>query len=267
MKPGGDGALGAGRSPTRRFALVACEIFYREVCAVVARSRHRIDLEFLPKGLHDIGRSGMSARVQDAVDRASASRPEAVLLGYGLCNNGVVGLEARDVPLIIPRAHDCIAFFLGSHERYLEYFHGHPGVYFLTSGWIERAEVSGDLRQLSIEEATGMCLSYEELVAKYGEDNAAFLGEELCNITRNYSQFTFIDMGVGPSAAFEEAVRAEAARRGWRYEKISGDWSLFERLADGPWDENAFLTVPPGCRVGAEYAGRIIRVELREKRA
>lgn len=207
----------------------------------------------------------MSARVQEAVDRASGSRPEAVLLGYGLCANGVVGLQARDVPLIVPRAHDCIAFFLGSHERYLEYFHGHPGVYFLTSGWIERAEVEGDLRQLSIEEATGMCLSYEELVAKYGEDNADFLREELCDITRNYSQFAFIDMGVGPGDAFEEAARAEAARRGWTYERIAGDWSLFERLVDGPWDEDAFLTVPSGCRVGADYAGRIVRVEPPER--
>ena len=38
-----------------RLKLIACKIFYRELCAVVARSIHQVDIEFLPKGLHDIG--------------------------------------------------------------------------------------------------------------------------------------------------------------------------------------------------------------------
>ncbi len=34
--------------------LISCEIFFREMEAAAARSRHRIDLTFLPKGLHDL---------------------------------------------------------------------------------------------------------------------------------------------------------------------------------------------------------------------
>ena len=52
-----------------RFKLISCEIFFREMSAVVARSPHFIDVEFLPKGLHDIGSSMMLARVQEVVDR------------------------------------------------------------------------------------------------------------------------------------------------------------------------------------------------------
>ncbi len=44
-----------------RLKLIACEIFYRELCAAVARSVNQVDVEFLPKGLHDIGQAGMSA--------------------------------------------------------------------------------------------------------------------------------------------------------------------------------------------------------------
>ena len=61
-----------------------------------------------------------------------------MLFGYGLCGMGLVGLTARPKPVVIPRAHDCITLFLGSRERYLEYFNAHPGVYFKTTGWIER---------------------------------------------------------------------------------------------------------------------------------
>ena len=38
-----------------RLKLIACEILHRELCAAVARSVNRVDIEFLPKGLHDAG--------------------------------------------------------------------------------------------------------------------------------------------------------------------------------------------------------------------
>ena len=121
-----------------RLKLIACEIMYRELCAAVARSVNLVDVEFLPKGLHDIGQAGMSSRLAEVLAGVDETRYEAILLGYGLCSNGLVGLAARSIPLVVPRAHDCITLFLGSKERYLEYFQGHPGVYFKTSGWIER---------------------------------------------------------------------------------------------------------------------------------
>ena len=56
-----------------RLKLISCEIFYREMCAAVARSPHQVDIEFLPKGLHDIGSAKMSARLQEAVDAVDAA--------------------------------------------------------------------------------------------------------------------------------------------------------------------------------------------------
>ena len=52
--------------------------------------------------------------------------------------------------------------------------------------------------------------SYEELAAKYGEDNARFLYEQLGNMLRNYRGLTFIEMGVEPDDRFE---RRPARRR------------------------------------------------------
>jgi len=241
--------------------LISCEIFYREMCSAVARSTNTVDVDFLPKGLHNIGQEKMLQRLQEAVDRVDASRYEAVLLGYGLCSNGISGLAAQSIPIVIPRAHDCITLFLGSRQRYLDYFTQHPGTYFLTTGWIERDTVSPELKPVSISHQMGMDLSYEELVAKYGEDNAAFLYETLCDTLKNYTGFTFIEMGIEPDDRFERHARQEAAERGWAFEKVTGDMSMIHRLVNGPWDEQEFLTLQPGQRVVAPLDDGIIAAQ------
>ena len=245
-----------------RLKLISCEIFYREMCAAVARSPNRVDVEFLPKGLHDIGQEGMLSRLQEAVDRVDGSQYDAILLGYGLCNNGIAGLTGRACPLVVPKAHDCITLFLGSKERYLAYFNGHPGTYFLTTGWLERGQDDGELRQLSVQHQTGMDLSYEELVAKYGEDNAKYLQETLGDRLKSYGRFTFIEMGIEPDDRFEQQARARAAEQDLEFEKLTGDRSLIQRLVDGQWETAEFLIVPPGSKVVARYDEDIIADEI-----
>jgi len=242
-----------------RLKLIACEIMYRELSAAVARSTNMIDVEFLPKGLHDIGHDRMSGRLSQALAAIDESRYEAALLGYGLCSNGLVGLTARSIPLVVPRAHDCITLFMGSKERYLDYFHGHPGVCFKTSGWIERGNGLLPAGADPTQPQSAGAQSYEDLVARYGEENAKFLYEEL-NKMQHYAGVTYIEMGVEPDDRFERRSRADAEERGWKYEKLAGDMRLLQELLDGPWDEQRYLVVPPGKRIAASYDERIIKV-------
>ncbi len=236
-----------------RLKLISCEIFYREFNAVVARSPNIVDAEFLPKGLHDIGTAGMRERLQAAIDRADRPGYDAILIGYGLCNNGIVGLTGRDKRLVVPRAHDCITLFLGSKERYLNYFQENSGVYFQTTGWIERGRVNGELSQLSIGQKLKTQQSFEELVERYGEDNAQYLWEELGNPEKHYRKMTFIEMGIEPDDSFEKCARAKADARNWKFENVRGDMGMFQRLVDGNWSDSEFLIVPPGGRVTASY--------------
>src|ERR1022692_646944 len=117
-----------------RFKLISCEVLFREMCDACAHSPHQVDLEFLPKGLHDLGRKPMAAKVQEAVDRTPEGVYEAILLGYGLCGNGLDGLTARHTRLVLPRAHACIALLMGSRERYRQYFEENPGTYYRSTG-------------------------------------------------------------------------------------------------------------------------------------
>lgn len=241
-----------------RLKLIACEIFTREICAAAARSLNTIDIEFLPKGLHDIGTTAMRELLQAALGRVDESGYRAILFGYGLCNNGIAGLAARSIPVVFPRAHDCITLFFGSKERYRSYFDSHPGVYFKTTGWIERGTDAGEMSQLSIQRRSGLDHTYEELVAKYGEENGRFLWEEIGNYSKNYRRMTFIEMGVEPDDRFAEQAREEAASKGWAFENLRGDLSLIQRLVDGPWNDSEFLVLKPGERVIARYDEGII---------
>jgi hypothetical protein len=242
-----------------RLKLIACEIVYREICAAVARSINQIDVEFLPKGLHDIGQVGMSARLKEVVEAVDESHYDAILMGYALCSNGLRGLQATKLPIVVPRAHDCITFFLGSKERYLDYFQKNPGVYFKTTGWIERGEGLYQHKEESIATQSGMLATYEEMVEKYGEDNAKFLYDQLCNMTRNYSKLTYISMGIEPDDRFERRSQEVADEKGWKYEKLEGDLSLLQSLVDGPWDDERFLVVPPGSKIDVSYDEKIIK--------
>jgi len=243
-----------------RLKVIACEIFFREVSAIAARSPHTVDVEWLPKGLHDLGGGPMRARLQQAIDATSSPPYDTIVLAYGLCNNGLVGLSSRALPLVVPRAHDCITVFLGSRARYAAYFDAHPGTYFRTSGWIERGGCEGGSLGLPTQ-VGGASLDYEKLVAQYGEDNARYLMEELGDLTRHYRRLAFVRMGVEPDEGLETQARREAADRGWEYERLEGDLGLLARLINGPWDGEELLRVPPGARVAASHDQRVLRLE------
>ncbi len=241
-----------------RLKLIACEVLYREFCTVVAQSPNVVDVEFLPKGLHDIGQKLMSRRLREVLAAVDPDDYDAVLWGYGLCSNGLVGLQATKIPLIVPRAHDCMTLFLGSKERYLDYFTANPGVYFKTSGWIERAQDIGQYGPDSIQQQHGMVQSYEEMVEKYGADNAKFIYEQLHDMTANYSQMTFVEMGIELDDRFERETERQAADKEMKYAKVAGDMTLIRQLVDGPWDDDRFLTVRPGHRVATSFNESII---------
>jgi len=233
-----------------RFKLIACEILFRELSYSVSRSPHRIDVEFLPKGLHDIGRKPMLESLQAVFDRVDEKDYDAILLGYALCNGGVAGLAAKTIPIVIPRAHDCITLFLGNRHRYEEYFHANPGTYFKTMGWIERGD---DLSPLGMKDQK----TFQQWVEKYGEENATYLWETMGGM-QHYSKYAFIEMGIEPDDRFEQETRKLAEHRNWEFEKLPGDISLLKRLVEGDWNDDDFLIVQPGETIEFEYSGQIL---------
>jgi hypothetical protein len=240
-----------------RIKVIACEVLFREVCWCAARAKATVDLVFLRRGLHS-NPDTLRAAVQEEVDRAEEGQCEAVALGYALCSNGVAGLQAKGVPLVAPRAHDCITLLLGSKERYAKEFAGRPGTYYYSGGWIERG---ADQVPRSPEDGAGLDVPFEELVRKYGQDNAEYLWEIQSGWVRNYTHAVFIDMGLGNTEQYRAYTRREAEQRGWSYGEMTGDLSLVQALVDGDWDEERFVVTRPGERIVACVGEGIMAVE------
>ena len=226
-----------------------------------------MDVAFLRKGLHDLETADMVADVQAAVDAVDdADGYDAILLGYARCNDGLAGVTARTVPLVVPRAHDCITMFFGSREAYRGYFDAHPGTYYMTTGWIERNNFDADgysrpaYGQQGVMGRLGLTESYEQLVARYGQDNAEYIRQTLGDWTRNYSNMLYLEMGVCDEAAFIEQARELAERRHWTFERRKGDWSLLEKLFFGQWDDDVVI-VRPGQSIIPRNDDRILDAE------
>lgn len=251
----------------RKFKFIGCEIIYREACYLAATGAHHVDVQFLRKGLHDLHRDDMLAKVQAAVDAVDEHEGfEAVLLGYARCNDGLVGVTARKIPLVIPRAHDCITLFFGARAAFRQYFDACPGTYYMTTGWAERNDFQeGNYARPAygmqgVMGKLGLAESYEQMVAKYGQENADFIIESMGDWTKHYSKFLYMKMGVCDEAPFIEDTRQEAQRRNWQFELRDGDWSLLRKLFDGQWDED-FVVVPPGGKIVARNDERILDSE------
>jgi hypothetical protein len=200
---------------------------------------------YLDYGLHSVPRK-LTQAVQEALD--NLAEPSLVILGYGLCGNGLNGIRAGKHTLLIARADDCIAVFLGSYERYQHEFKSESATYYLTKGWLESG--SNPLQE------------YQEYVKKYGLAKANWLIDSLYH---NYRRVVL----VAHSQADLEAYRGRAQevakfceRWGMQYQEILGSSEFFEHLllaASQPdhVDEN-FILIPPGGTLRQDQFMRLL---------
>ena len=231
---------------------LSCEALTRMVYFCAAQSPHLVDVELVRIGLHNEP-VNLRALLQEKIDAIPSEEYDAIRSAYGLCGQATQGLIARNMPLVLPRAHDCITLFLGSRARYQEQFEGNPGTYWYSLDYIERKEASGTFIALgSSIDSTNIQAKYDEYVEKYGKDNADYLMEVMGAWQSHYNRAAYIDLGIGNGATLEAQTKSEADRRSWKYERIAGDITLIRRLLNGEWDQD-FLVLQPGEQIAMSY--------------
>lgn len=233
-----------------RYKLICCEVFLREACLSIANSPHSVDPEFTPKGAHDMS-SYLRELLQKKIDETeNQGVHDAILLGYGLCGNGTVGLKNSKIPLVIPRAHDCCTIFLGSREKFVEYFKDDLSAEWSSVGYMERG--NNYTRQTDTTQILGLDMEYGELVKKYGEDNAQYLWETL-HPKKHNKELIFIDVPETARPEYLEKLKQEAEKQGKSVRILPGDIRIIQSLVNGNWDEKDFLIVPPGHTIKGVY--------------
>ena len=220
-------------------------------CAVLRDAFNRredadISILFMDYGLHLTPRK-MRAELQSRIDALDS--PHRILIGFGLCGNGLAGLKARQHTLIIPRVDDCVSLFLGSREAYLQAFHAEPGTYYLTPGWLE---CGGE-----------PMTEYRKCCEKFGPDKAEFIADSMY---RRYRKVCFIALTPEDLILYRPLAQQVAGfcrqRWGWQYEERIGSDALIRKLLDfgrveipgaAPPERGEFLIIEPGGEVQMEH--------------
>ena len=215
--------------------VIACKIFQGLLEKHLSPER-AAQTTYLDYGLHSVPRK-LREEVQTQLD--GLEKPSLVLLGYGLCGNGLHGIQAGRHTLLMPRTDDCIAVLLGSYQEYRDQFDAEPGTYYLSKGWLESG--SNPLQE------------YQEYEQRYGPEQAAWLMDTQY---RNYKRLAFVAHRLEDLDAYRPVAQEVAdycQRWGMRYEEILGSDQYVRRLVevaaalDGGGDD--FLVVPPGGEI------------------
>jgi hypothetical protein len=109
---------------------LACEVFK----GMISTPTSNLHSQFLDAGLHATPKK-LNTKVQEEIN--AIREPSIIVLGYGLCGNGLNNIKAGKHTLIIPKMDDCIAMFMGGRKIYLEEFTKESGTYYLTKGWLQ----------------------------------------------------------------------------------------------------------------------------------
>lgn len=211
----------------RRPVIIACRVMEPELEAVRAGAQ-ALEIIYLEQGLHRTPKK-LSGMIQERIDQVAAYA-SAIVLCYGLCSNGLVGVTARRQKLIVPRCHDCIALFLGSPARYNEVFRDNPGTYYLTPGWVK-------------ENNDPLGIYEEEYLPKYGKKTALWAIRESL---KNYTHIALINSGMREIDELRRRARENAEFFNMAYVELEGDLSYFEKIIRGPYRAEDFLHLQPG---------------------
>lgn len=245
----------------KKLKIIACDVLNREVNWIAARSSCYTDTTFIHQGLHCVP-DKLRITLQEEINKANEEgfpynhfnntpHYDYIVIMYGLCSNGIAGVSSSNIPLVIPRGHDCLTLLLGSKDAYQEYFNSNPGTYWYSRGWIERSTQPGR------ERYEGTLKEYEE---RYGEENAEYLMEMEQNWMREYQNAAFVNWETLGNTDFFRKYSEECAEyMKWRYSELQGDVGLMERLVNGVFDEKEVLIVPPLAKVVPSYDEGIIK--------
>lgn len=234
-----------------RLKVIACDVLARELYECASISRTIIDIELLDSTYHEKPES-LHSLLQKKIDEQEGY--DYLLIGFGLCGKVLNNLKSRDIPLVIPKAHDCITLFMGNREKYERYFIDNPGTMFYPECWSERKGLLNERKEL---ESIGLDKSFAEYEEKYGKEMAQYIYETLGDWKSKYSKALYLynkNMG----KPYSEDIKKICKERNWEYREEIIDNSLLRKLLNMEWNEKEFLVVEKNRTVSQSIGQQLI---------
>ena len=222
-------------SQKRPVVIISCPVFKSLIEERLSKNRS-VRVIFLDYGLHQVPKY-LNETLQNEIDQIE--EPSNIILGYGLCGNGLNGIRSGIHTLIAARADDCITILLGSYDEYRRIFDNNPGTYFLTKGWLESG--NDPLRE------------YQVLLEKYDEPTAQWIIDQQY---KHYKKLVLVahsqeDLDKYRPRALEVANFCK--RWSFTYEEILGSDRYINNLLKAievvPKPDEDFIVVPPGGQI------------------
>lgn len=199
---------------TQKVVLVACEVLKDTLMQCMPPGLYGETI-FLEYGLHRYPER-LRQSIQAIIN--NLAKPCLVVLGYGLCGNGLRGIKAGQHTLLVPRVDDCIPLLLGSYESYRRQTKAEAATFYLSKGWLKSGSTP--------------FTEYQEYVKQYGHSRADRI---IDTQYRHCKRLAFVvddqhDLDLYREQA--EEVADFCQRWGTRYEEILGCDAYIRRLIE-----------------------------------
>ncbi|WP_371361948.1 hypothetical protein SRRS_32300 [Sporomusa rhizae] len=210
-------------------AILACQTLKGELELAIKNTKSDYPVFYIESGLHN-NPDCLRERIQQEIDRLVLDNVSVILLLFGYCGHGLLGIKSDRAKLVIPKVEDCIPLLLGSCER-KKWISQEMGTYFLTKGWLE-----GEKNLLN---------EYDYCCKRYGHARAF---KVMQTMLASYKRLMIIDTGAYPIDSITPRTQNFANELGLQHEVTDGSIRIITKLLKAQWDEE-FLVLEKGQEI------------------
>lgn len=211
--------------------LIACGMIQDEITQALKNTGISYDTVWMSSDLHT---NPDFLRIELQIEIDKHQDYEMILLAYGNCGKGLVGIVSKKTKLAFLRSEDCIQILLHKNKK-LKSLRGET--FFITKGWM--------LGKKSLRE------EYHYALNKYGPRRAGIIMEIMF---KNHKSLMMVDSG-----AYELENWVHCAKHLSQVFKLEfcitqGDVELLEMFVSLNWDHQV-VVIPPNHEISADDFG------------
>lgn len=227
-------------TPERKQLVISCGMLSDEFKRAYQVCNSKCDIVWTKRALH---KHPMSLKDTLMSIIAEHQDQDDILLTYGLCGNGTIGIKSEHTRLVIPRFHDCIHQLIQSVDNYTTH---NAELWKIGNSEInvQKQTKAGHLyltRSWTLDQEA-ICQQSRAIMKTYGK----YQGQEILDeMYGDYTDIDVIDTDSYDVPAVLQYAQDAAKMHNLDVNQIKGSTLILEKLLRGEWDSD-FIVLEPG---------------------